>query len=105
MLYSEVTVFFHAHSYRSRDEVQSVRKTRDPIVNLREKLLDSGLADTDDIKRLEKEAKVEVEAAVKIAESDPDPTLDDLFLDLYADDNMEGRKIRGCDNWSRHATN
>lgn len=27
-----------------------MRKTRDPIVNLREKLLDSGLADTDDIK-------------------------------------------------------
>ena len=37
-------------SYRSRDEVQSVRKTRDPISGLREKLLDSGLADTDDIK-------------------------------------------------------
>ena len=27
-----------------------MRKTRDPISNLREKLLDSGLADTDDIK-------------------------------------------------------
>ena len=42
--------FVPSCSYRSRDEVQSVRKTRDPISNLREKLLDSGLADTDDIK-------------------------------------------------------
>lgn len=92
-------------SYRSRDEVQSVRKTRDPISNLREKLLDSGLADTDDIKGIEKDAKEEVEAAVQAAQSDPDPTLDDLFLDVYADDNMEGHQIRGCDNWSRHATN
>ena len=37
-------------SYRSRDEVQSIRKTRDPITGLREKLLDSGLADADEIK-------------------------------------------------------
>lgn len=42
--------FFPTISYRSRDEVQSVRKTRDPILGLREKLLDSGLADTEDIK-------------------------------------------------------
>ena len=54
---------------------------------------------------IEKEAKEEVEAAVQAAQSDPDPTLDDLFLDVYADDNMEGHQIRGCDNWSRHATN
>lgn len=92
-------------SYRSRDEVQSVRKTRDPISGLREKLLDSGLADVDDIKSIENEAKQEVEAAVKAAQGDPDPTLDDLFLDVYADDNMDGHKIRGCDNWSRNVTN
>lgn len=54
---------------------------------------------------IEKDAKEEVEAAVQAAQSDPDPTLDDLFLDVYADDNMEGHQIRGCDNWSRHATN
>lgn len=92
-------------SYRSRDEVQSIRKARDPIMNLREKLLDSGLADADDIKRLEAEAKEEVEAAVEVAKASPDPILDDLFLDVYADDNMEGHKIRGCDNWIRQATN
>ncbi|XP_068698308.1 pyruvate dehydrogenase E1 component subunit alpha, mitochondrial-like [Montipora foliosa] len=106
------TYRYHGHSmsdpgtsYRSRDEVQAIRKTRDPIMNLREKLLDSGLADTDDIKRLEAEAKEEVEAAVEVAKASPDPILDDLFLDVYADDNMEGHKIRGCDNWIRQATN
>jgi len=46
-------LFFPTDSYRSRDEVQSVRKTRDPILGLREKLLDSGLADTEDIKVLQ----------------------------------------------------
>ena len=57
------------------------------------------------LQRIEQEAKQEVEVAVKAAEADPDPTLDDLYLDLYADDKMEGHVIRGCDNWSRHATN
>ena len=47
---NEVYFVFVCYSYRSRDEVQSVRKTRDPISGLREKLLDSGLADVDDIK-------------------------------------------------------
>ena len=45
-------LFLLPGSYRSRDEVQAVRKTRDPILSLREKLLDSGLADTDEIKVL-----------------------------------------------------
>ena len=47
-----------------------MRKTRDPITGLREKLLDSGLADTDDIKVLHfalswlecKTCKLEMEA-------------------------------------------
>ena len=47
---SDLIVSVPGFSYRSRDEVQSIRKTRDPIMSLREKLLDSGLADTDDIK-------------------------------------------------------
>ena len=57
------------------------------------------------LQRLEAEAKEEVEAAVEVAKASPDPILDDLFLDVYADDNMEGHKIRGCDNWIRQATN
>ena len=50
VLWTKHTISVPAFSYRSRDEVQSIRKTRDPIMSLREKLLDSGLADTDDIK-------------------------------------------------------
>lgn len=57
------------------------------------------------MQRIEKEAKEEVDAAVKVAQAGPEPALDDLFLDVYADDNMEGHKIRGCDNWIRQATN
>jgi len=57
------------------------------------------------LQAIEQDAKQEIEEAVKATEADPDPTLDDLYLDLYADDGMEGHVVRGCDNWSRHATN
>lgn len=55
--------------------------------------------------RIEQEAKQEIEAAVKAAEADPDPPLEDLYMNVYSDDNMDGHVIRGCDNWSKHATN
>jgi TPP-dependent pyruvate/acetoin dehydrogenase alpha subunit len=37
-------------SYRSRDEIQSVRKTQDPIAGLKERLLGADLATDEDIK-------------------------------------------------------
>ncbi|EDO33561.1 predicted protein [Nematostella vectensis] len=92
-------------SYRSRDEIQSVRKTRDPITGLREKLLDSGLASTDDIKKIEQEAKAEIDEAVECAKNDPEPPLDDLFMHVYSGGTYADRQIRGCDVMSWHATN
>lgn len=37
-------------SYRTRDEIQEVRQTRDPITSFKEKMLSSGLANADEIK-------------------------------------------------------
>lgn len=43
-------IFFPFISYRSRDEIQNVRKTQDPIASLKERMLSTELATTDDIK-------------------------------------------------------
>ncbi|CAB4037990.1 probable pyruvate dehydrogenase E1 component subunit alpha, mitochondrial [Paramuricea clavata] len=52
-----VTYRYYGHSmsdpgvsYRSRDEIQSVRKTQDPIAGLKERLLGADLVTADDIK-------------------------------------------------------
>ena len=45
-----ISIFFAINSYRSRDEIQSVRKTQDPIASLKERLLAADLATADDIK-------------------------------------------------------
>lgn len=37
-------------SYRTRDEIQEVRQTRDPITSFREKIINAGLATAEEIK-------------------------------------------------------
>lgn len=37
-------------SYRSRDEIQEVRQTRDPITSFREKIISKHLATPDELK-------------------------------------------------------
>jgi pyruvate dehydrogenase E1 component alpha subunit len=37
-------------SYRSRDEIQEVRQTRDPITSFRERILSTNLASADELK-------------------------------------------------------
>ena len=38
------------HSYRTRDEIQEVRQTRDPITGFKQKLIDSGLMTAEELK-------------------------------------------------------
>lgn len=41
-------------SYRTRDEIQEVRATRDPITSLKEKILNNNLATAEELKVLAK---------------------------------------------------
>lgn len=40
-------------SYRTRDEIQEVRATRDPITSLKEKILNNNLATAEELKVIE----------------------------------------------------
>jgi hypothetical protein len=46
-----------------------------------------------------------IDEAVLAAKSDPEPPLEDLYLDVYAGGTMKDSQIRGCDAFSWHATN
>jgi pyruvate dehydrogenase E1 component alpha subunit len=54
-------------SYRTREEINRMRSTRDPIEKIRYKMLDNNIATKEEIKAVEAEVKAEVDAALKEA--------------------------------------
>nr|XP_018907664.1 PREDICTED: probable pyruvate dehydrogenase E1 component subunit alpha, mitochondrial [Bemisia tabaci] len=85
-------------SYRTRDEIQEVRQTRDPITSFKEKIINAGLVTPDELKKVDGDVKSEVDKAAKIAKSDAETGSDDLAGDIYVV-NLEP-KIRGVHPWS-----
>ncbi|PNF19143.1 putative pyruvate dehydrogenase E1 component subunit alpha, mitochondrial [Cryptotermes secundus] len=71
-------------SYRTREEVQDVRQTRDPITSFKEKILTAGLVTADELKKLENDIRVTIDEAVKKAKTDNEIGLDELPCDVYS---------------------
>ncbi len=71
--------------YRTREEVQKMRDERDPIEQVRSLLLTGKHATEDDLKAIDKEIKDIVNAAADFAKESPEPALEELWTDIYAD--------------------
>ncbi|KAI5733748.1 hypothetical protein M8J76_015420 [Diaphorina citri] len=71
-------------SYRTRDEIQEVRQTRDPISSLKDKILNASLVTPEELKKIDTEVKAEIDAVIKKARADPEVGLDELTGDIYA---------------------
>jgi TPP-dependent pyruvate/acetoin dehydrogenase alpha subunit len=59
--------------YRTREEVEKLRHTRDPIVLFEQHLLAEKLSDPEKLKQLAETASDEVQGALRFAEESPDP--------------------------------
>jgi pyruvate dehydrogenase E1 component alpha subunit len=70
--------------YRTKEEINEWRQ-RDPIGLLEQRLLEAGAATDDQIAEFRKEARATVDDAVKFAEESPEPALEELYTDVYAD--------------------
>ena len=70
-------------TYRTRDEVQGVRKREDAIDFVKNLILDNGFATEKDLKGIEKAARAKVDAAVEVCKSTSWPSDDELFSDVY----------------------
>uniref|UniRef100_A0A915PMN3 Pyruvate dehydrogenase E1 component subunit alpha n=1 Tax=Setaria digitata TaxID=48799 RepID=A0A915PMN3_9BILA len=70
-------------SYRTREEVQEVRKSSDPLSQFKNKILTANLATKDELKSVEKAARDEVDEAVAFAKEDPVISMDALVTDIY----------------------
>ena len=72
--------------YRTREEVQKMREERDAIEHVRQLLLQGGHASEDDLKSIDKEIKDIVNDSADFARESPEPPLDELWTDIYADE-------------------
>jgi pyruvate dehydrogenase E1 component alpha subunit len=72
--------------YRTREEVQKMRSERDPIEQVREMLLTGKHASEDDLKAIDKEIKDIVNKSADFSKESPEPALDELWTDIYADE-------------------
>lgn len=73
-------------TYRTREEIQRMRSTNDPISGLKQHILEWTVATEDELKAIDKEARSHVNEEVAIAEAmaPPEPTPQILFEDIYA---------------------
>ncbi|KAI9480704.1 MAG: dehydrogenase E1 component-domain-containing protein [Benjaminiella poitrasii] len=103
-LVMEVTTYrYGGHSmsdpgttYRTREEIQQVRATSDPISYLKKVMLEQNVATEDELKEIEMKAKKEVDNARKEAEQSPEPDVKEFWTDIYVP-GSEPKAIRGCE--------
>ena len=70
--------------YRTKEEVDEVKTTRDPIEHVK-KLLDQAKATEDEIKAIDAEIKAIVAEAVQFAQESPEPDPSELYTDVYVE--------------------
>ena len=81
------TYRFRGHSmsdpakYRTRDEVDKIRKTSDPIENIKSLLNKMGVEDKT-LKDIDTDIKSVIAEAAKFAQDSPEPSEDELFTDI-----------------------
>ena len=69
--------------YRTREEVDEVRKHRDPIDHLRDVLFQKNYANEDALKAIDAEVKTVVADAVEFSRTSPEPDPRELYTEVY----------------------
>ena len=103
LVFEYVTYRYGGHSmsdpgttYRSREEIQRMRSTNDPIAGLKQKMIEWGVTSEEELKAIDKAARAyvdeEVAEAEKMAPPENNPRI--LFEDIYVR-GSEPRWMRG----------
>lgn len=71
--------------YRTKEEVEEY-KSKDPIIMIRQTILDNKFATEEELDAIDKSVNEKVEASVKFAEESPWPDVSELTKDVYADE-------------------
>ena len=75
---------FHLGVYRPKEEVAEWEK-KDPLRRLRQRVIEMKIASEAELKKIDEQARVEMEEAEKFANDSPYPTREEIFQDVYVD--------------------
>ena len=70
--------------YRSKDEVTTMRAERDPIEQVKNRILEKRFGTEELLKQIETEVRAIVTEAADFATADPEPDASELWTDIYA---------------------
>ncbi|KAI8869254.1 mitochondrial pyruvate dehydrogenase E1 component beta subunit [Ramicandelaber brevisporus] len=70
-------------TYRTREEIQHMRSTNDPITGLKHRIVESGVATEDELKQIDKDAKQAVDEEVAEAKKGTEPEISELWTEIY----------------------
>ena len=71
--------------YRTREEVQKIREEKDPIDTLRTLLIEKYKISEKEFKTIDSEIKAIVTESSDFALNSPEPNIEELWTDVYAD--------------------
>jgi pyruvate dehydrogenase E1 component alpha subunit len=76
--------------YRTKDDVAEAKKT-DPIKRFIDQLTEADLLTEDELEAMDEDVLAEVDDAAEFADNSPEPGDDELYTDVYADTQVNGR--------------
>ena len=83
-------------TYRSKEEIEEYKLSKDPINLFRAKLIDEKTASEDQLKEIDNKAKDDAEASAQFADASPNPQPAELMDDIYWEtDNPEKKQSLG----------
>lgn len=98
------TYRYHGHSmsdpgisYRTREEIQNIRSKSDPIMLLKDKMLNNKLSSIEELKEIDVGVRKEIDDAAQFATTDPEPPLEELGHHVY--NNNLPFEVRGTNQW------
>ncbi|HEX5509519.1 MAG TPA: pyruvate dehydrogenase (acetyl-transferring) E1 component subunit alpha [Pseudolabrys sp.] len=69
--------------YRTREEVEKVRSTHDPIEQARQRIIERKFASEEQLKKVDAKVRTLINEASEFATHDPEPDVSELYTDVY----------------------
>jgi pyruvate dehydrogenase E1 component alpha subunit len=90
-------------TYRTREEIQHMRSKNDPIMGLKQQIIEKNVATETDLKNIDKSVKTEIDEAVEKCKENPEPALENYWDDVYVKGheipNIRGRVLEEVHNY------